>query len=130
MFLEYNKNEEKELLRGKLAGFFNKKPIVLTTKRLIIGEQNEQRSIFLDKILEVYAEQERLVSLLVVRLVDGTTEKFKLVAEKGVSGLTSGVAMFSGDMSGMESELRAGSKATVDRWVNLINRVLSSTPIS
>jgi hypothetical protein len=38
----------------------------------------------LDKILEVYAEQERLGSLFAVRLVDGKTEKFKLVQEKTV----------------------------------------------
>ncbi len=45
-------------------GVFNKQSIVLTTKRLRIGE----RSIELDSILEVYADQQRLESKMVVRL--------------------------------------------------------------
>jgi hypothetical protein len=109
-------SEEKELLRGKTVGIFNKQPIVLTTKHLIIGE----RSIELDSILEVYAEQGRLNSKMVVRLKNGATEECAICPEKTVSALT----FLGGSIRDQESELRAHSKATTDRWVNLINRLL------
>ena len=73
-------SEEKELLRGKLTGFLSHPPLVLTTKRLIIGE----RSINLDQMLEVYSKQERLQSRLVIRLKDGTTEELTISPEKDV----------------------------------------------
>ena len=123
------KDNEKELLRGKLtvafveSWFFNKqRPIVLTTKRLIIGE----RSINLSDILEVYQKQERLLSKMVIRLNDGTIEECEIIPEKSVSALT----FLGGTIGDQESELRANSKATTDRWVNLTNRALMSTPIS
>lgn len=107
---------EQELLRGKLAGFFNKPPIVLTTKRLIIGEEN----INLNDILEVYAQQERIKSKMIVRLKNGTIRECEICPEKIVSTLTA----LSGTLGDMESEMRANSKAITDRWVNLINRSL------
>jgi hypothetical protein len=106
---------EKELLRGKTMGF-NKQPVVLTTKHLTIGN----RSIELDSVLEVYAEQGRLDSKMIVRLKNGVTEECRICPEKTVSVLT----MFGGSMGDQESEMRAHSKATTDRWVNLINRLL------
>jgi hypothetical protein len=109
-------SEEKELLRGKTASVFHKQPIVLTTKHLIIGE----RSIALDDILEVYAEQGRLDSKMVVRLRNGAIEECKICPEKTVSALT----FLGGSLGDQESEMRANYKATTDRWVNLINRLL------
>jgi small nuclear ribonucleoprotein (snRNP)-like protein len=106
-------SEERELLRGKLAGFLSHPQLVLTTKRLIIGE----RSINLNEITEAYAEQERLQSKLVIRITNGTTEELVISPEKSVSFLT----FLSGSLDAQESEMRAGSKATTDRWVNLIN---------
>jgi hypothetical protein len=109
-------SEEKELLRGKTMSIFNKQPIVLTDKHLIIGE----RSIELDSILEVYAEQRRLDSKMVVRLKNGETQECRICPEKNVSALT----FFGGSIGDTESEMRAHSKATTDRWVNLVNRLL------
>ena len=109
--------EEKELLRGKLMGLFNHPPVILTSKRLII----EDRSINLSEITEAYAEQGRLQSSLVLRLMNGTTERIDISPEKTVSALT----LLSGSLDAQESEMRAGSKATIDRWVNAINQKLS-----
>lgn len=107
---------EQELLRGTMAGFFKKPPIVLTTKRLIIGEE----SINLDDILEVYAQQESIKTKMIVRLKSGDIRECVICPEKKVSALTT----FGGTFFDIESESRANSKATVDRWVNLINRYL------
>jgi len=115
-------SEEKELLRGKTASIFNKQPVVLTNKRLIIGD----RSINLGDILEVYAQQDRITSKLIIRLKNGTIEECQIVPEKSVSALT----FLGGTLGDQESEMRANYRATTDRWVNLINRCLSSTPIS
>lgn len=131
-FLGENKNTgkttemsgEKELLRGKWrAGFLEKvQPIVLTTKRLIIGD----RIFNFNDILEVYAQQERLKSKLMIRLKDGTLWECGIISEKSVSALT----FFGGGIGAQESEMRANYRAAVDRWVNLINRCLSSVLIS
>ena len=109
-------SEEKELLHGRTLGIRNRQPIVLTAKQLIIGN----RSIELASVLEVYAEQGRLDSKMIVRLKDGVTEECKIRPEKNISVLT----MFGGSMGDQEGEMRAQSKATTDRWVNLINRLL------
>jgi hypothetical protein len=114
------RNDEKELLRGTLTGFFNRDSIVLTNKRLIIGD----KSTNFNEILEVYGKQERLTSKLIIRLKDGTTEECEIVPEKSVSALT----FLGGDLGSQESEMRTNYKATTDRWVNLINRCLSSIP--
>jgi hypothetical protein len=107
-------------LRGKLTGFLNNSPLVLTTKRLMFGD----RSINLSDISEAYAEQKRLESELVLRLKNGTTEKLALAPESSPS-LLSALSFLSGDIAATESESRAHSKATVDRWVNAINQQLT-----
>jgi len=109
-------SEERELLVGKLAGLFNNPSVILTSERLIFGD----RSIDLSEIIEVYPAQKRLQSELVVRLANGTTERLDISPEKSVSVLT----FLSGSLDAQESEMRAGSKATVDRWVNAINQQL------
>jgi hypothetical protein len=106
-------------LRGKLTGFLDKSPLVLTTKRLMFGD----RSTNLSDISEAYAEQKRLESELVLRLKNGTTEKLALAPESSPS-LLSALSFLSGDIAAKESESRAHSKATVDRWVNAINQQL------
>jgi hypothetical protein len=114
--------DERELLRGKLAGIFSKQSVVLTNKRLIA----EEKCTYLNDIMEVYAEQERLKSKLVVRLKNGQILEYTIVPERIGSTLT----LLSGDMSAMESEMRANSKAAIDRWVNLINSLLVSNRAS
>jgi hypothetical protein len=108
---------EKEILRGKLTGFFNKRPIVLTTKRIIVGEPEEE-SINLSGILEAYAEQDSIASKLILRLKNGETIEYKICPEEGMSILALGAF----DLG--EGEMRAKYKSTCDRWVNLINRYL------
>jgi hypothetical protein len=108
-------NKEKELLRStyKTSAFSESKPLVLTTKRLIIGD----RKIPLTDILEAYTETKGILtamSRLAIRLKDGEVIVCTPKAESGVN-------FFNPEMS---------FKANVDRWVTLINRVLSSTPIS
>ena len=109
-------NEETELLSGTLTGLFNHPQVVLTTARLIVGD----RIINLRKIREAYAEQERLQSPLVLQFTDGTTERLVISPENSVSVPT----FLSGSLDTQESEMRAGSKATTDRWVNAINQQL------
>jgi hypothetical protein len=109
---------EKELLRGKLASFsFRKKPIILTTERIIVGEPEEE-SVKLDDILEAYAEQDSIASKLILRLKNGDTLEYKIIPEKGMSLTAIGALDFG------EGEMRAKYKSTCDRWVNLINRYL------
>jgi hypothetical protein len=110
-------SKEKELLRGKIIGIFYHPSLVLTNRRLIIGE----RSINLSEIVEVYSKQEKLQSKLVIRLKDGKTEELTISPERSVSV----TASFSGGMDAQKSEMSA-SKATTDRWVNLINSCLSN----
>jgi hypothetical protein len=109
---------EEEILRGKLQGLFNKRPIVLTTKRLVVGEPEEE-SINLSDILEAYAEQDSIGSKLVLRLKNRKTIEYKICAEKRPSITAIGAL----DLG--EGELRAKIKSTCDRWVNLINRYLT-----
>jgi len=108
--------KETELLNGKLAELFDHSKVVLTTARLIVGD----RIINLNEVKEAYAEQERLQSPLILQLVDGTTERLVIFPEKSVSVLT----FLSGNSDAQESEMRASSKATTDRWVNAINQQL------
>ena len=110
-------SEEKELLRGRITGIFYHPSLVLTNRRLIIGE----RSINLSEILEVYSKQEKLQSKMIIRLKDGKTEELTISPEKNVSV----PASLSGSMDAQESVMSA-SKATTDRWVNLINSCLSN----
>jgi hypothetical protein len=116
-------NEEKELLHGKLAGIFYHPSLVLTNRRLIIGNSPRERSINLTEILEAYTKQERLQSILVIRLKDGKTEEIAIYPEKSAFPID----FSSGSVDAQESEMRASSKATTDEWTNLINRYLSST---
>jgi hypothetical protein len=60
-------SEEKELLCGKIKGTFYHPSLVLTNRRLIIGE----RSISLRDIVEVYSKEEKLQSKMVIQLKDG-----------------------------------------------------------
>jgi len=108
--------EERVLLSGRPS-------IELTNKRLIAG----QREIHLEGILEAYAKQGYLDSKLVIRLKDGTEEEFEITSESlGKSGrMGSLFAVLSGDIAAMEGDLRAHSKATIDRWVNRINSLLT-----
>ena len=115
-------SEEKELLRSKTLGFFNSQPIVLTDKHLVlhvpyVGE----RSIDLDNILEVYAKQGTFDSKMVMRLKDGTVvECDKIAPETHLSVST----FLGGSITDQGLEMRGNFKATTDRWVNLINRLL------
>lgn len=113
-------SEERELLRGILTGLFNNPTVVLTAKRLILGD----RSINLNDILEANTEQKRLESLVVLHLKDGTTERLDISPEKSV------LTFLSGSLDAQESEMRAGSKATADRWMNAINQQLRQKPES
>jgi hypothetical protein len=108
--------EERELLSGKPS-------IVLTNKRLIAGT----RELYLNDISEAYAKQGYLNSKLVIRLKDGTEEEYEITPESfGSSGrVGSFLAVLSGDIAAMEGDLRAHSKATIDRWVNRINSLLT-----
>ena len=90
--------------------------MVLATAHLIVGD----RIINLREIREAYAEQEKLQSPLVLQLTDGTTERLVISPENSVSALT----FLSGSLDAQESEMRAGLKATIDRWVNAINQQL------
>jgi hypothetical protein len=107
------------LLSGKLAGYFDHPKLVLTSKCLIIGD----RSIKLSEIIETYTEQERLRSSVVIQLANGSSEKLNISPEKSGSVL-SALTFLSGDLAATESETRAFSKATADRWVNAINQQL------
>ena len=69
---------------------------------------------------EPYAEQEKLQNPLVLQLTDGTTERLVISPENSVSVPT----FLSGNLDAQESERRASSKATTDRWVNAINQQL------
>jgi len=113
-------SEERELLRGILTGLFNNPTVVLTAKRLILGD----RSINLNDILEANTEQKRLESLVVLHLKDGTTERLDISPEKSV------LTFLSGSLDAQESETRAGSKTTADRWMNAINQQLRQKPES
>ncbi len=65
-------------------------------------------------------EQEKLQNPLVLQLTDGTTERLVISPENSVSVPT----FLSGNLDAQESERRASSKATTDRWVNAINQQL------
>jgi hypothetical protein len=108
--------QETELLSGKLAGLLNHPQVVLTATHLIVGD----RIINLREIREAYAEQEKSQSPLVLQLTDGTTERLVISPENSVSVPT----FLSGSLDAQESEMRAGSKTTTDRWVNAINQQL------
>jgi len=108
-------NEEKELLRStyKLSAFDSSKPLVLTTERLIMGDE----SIKLVDILEAYAKTSGIFVVkteLAIRLKDGKEITCVPKAEQGK----------------WNPNIEMVMKANVDRWVTLINRVLASIPIS
>ena len=110
-------NEERELLRStyKTGAFSKTRDLVLTTKRLIMGEE----SIPLSDILEAYNKTEGFTiveSRLAIRLKDGTERVCSPKCECS-------------SLSFLHNQELAMSKS-VDRWVTLINRVLASTPIS
>ena len=108
---------EKELLCGKIAGIFYHPSLVLTNRRLIIGE----RSIGLSEILKVYSKKEKLQSKMVLHLKDGKTEELAISPGKVLVPST-----FPGSMNTHESEMRARSEVTTERWVNLVNECLSN----
>jgi len=110
-------NEEKELMRStyKTGAFSKTRDLILTTKRLIMGEE----SIPLSDILEAYNKSEGFMvvaSKLVIRLKDGTEREC--------------TPKFEGSQTGLFFNPELALSKSVDRWVTLINRVLASTPIS
>lgn len=110
-------SEERELMRStyKTGTFSKTRDLILTTKRLIMGDE----SIPLSDILEAYNKTEGFTvvnSKLVIRLKDGTERECSPKYEG-----SSTAAFFNPEL--------AFSKG-VDRWVTLINRALASTPIS
>jgi hypothetical protein len=110
-------SEEKELLCGKIIGTFYHPSLVLTNRRLIIGE----RSIGLSDILKAYSKKEKLQSKMVIQLKDGKTEELTISPGKVLAPFS-----FSGSVNTHESEMRASSEATTERWVNQVNECLSS----
>jgi hypothetical protein len=104
---------ERELLSGGR--------MTLTNKRLIAGE----REIYLYEVVEAYAKQGYFDSRLVLRLKNGTEEEFEIAPDDGSGRVFSALAVLSGDINAMEGDLRARSKAAVDRWVNRINGLLT-----
>ena len=122
-------NEEKELLRGQLTGFLSKPTIILTNKRIIAPDEN----IMLSDVVEAYARCGGFsgLSKLVLRLKDGSLKEFSLaVSKENRSNSRIALNILSGWDSLIVSDTSDASKTTVDRWVNLINRVLAATPIS
>ena len=116
--IDLKMQEEKELLRStcKQAAFDSSKPLVLTTKRLIIGD----REIMLSDILEAYNKTHGVfvvASRLSIRLKDGSEIECTPKLEKG---------SFGGMLFNPELEL----SKNVERWVSLINRALMSSPLS
>jgi len=110
-------NEEKELMRStyKTSAFSKTRDLILTTKRLIMGDE----SIPLSDILEVYNKSEGftvVASKLVIRLKDGTEREC--------------VPKFEGSQTGFFFNPELAMSKSIDRWVTLINRILASTPIS
>lgn len=108
-------NEEKELLREKQA--------VLTTQRLIIKEE----SIKLSEILEAYSKIDGWSGIpkVVIRLKDGSMREFNVPDKR-----SGGSQLWGAFTSDIFADKAMAVKANVDRWVNLINRILASTPIT
>lgn len=105
-------NEEKELLHVKQA--------VLTTKHLTIKGE----SIKLSDVLEAYSKISGWTGApkVMVTLRDGSTRDF-LVPDSRSSGAQMWGMFTSSDVI---ADSNSGIKSNVDRWVNLINRVIAS----
>jgi hypothetical protein len=108
-------NEGKELLCGRILGIFYHPLLVLTNRRLIIGE----RSISLSDIVGAYSKEEKLQSKMVIELKDGKTEELAISSGKVL-------VPSSESINAQGSQIRARSKATTKRWVNLLNECLSN----
>jgi len=113
----WNTNQEKELLRStyKTSPFSPSKPLVLTTKRLIIGDESRK----LADILEAYNKTHGVFAVgskLAIRFKDGSEVEITPKLEGG---------SFGGMLFNPELEM----SKNVERWVTLINRALMSTPI-
>ena len=119
---ELSMNEEKEILRGKITGMTRGRArIVLTDKRLKFGEYRE---ILLSDIREVYTKTESgLVawSEVAILLKNGEEKTFSIQPEKGIGW----EALFETQSETM-SKTQMVDKSTQDRWVNLINRLLTA----
>ena len=110
-------SEEKELLSGKIIGTFYHPSLVLTNRRLIIGERN----IGLSDILKAYSKKEKLQSKMVIQLKDGKNEEIAISPEKVLVP-----SSFSGSTNTHKSEMQASSNATIETWVNQVNGCISN----
>jgi hypothetical protein len=115
-------NEEQELIRGNLTGLFEKPTIVLTNKRI----STPTETILLSDVLEVFTQQGGFTSYskLVLRLKDGKSKEYSicLTKENRPSQAKTVLNLLSGFDSSINSDYSIGSKNTIDRWVNLINK--------
>jgi hypothetical protein len=115
-------NEEQELIRGNLTGLFEKPIIVLTNKRI----STPTETILLSDVLEVFTQQGGFTSYskLVLRLKDGKSKEYSicLTKENRPSQAKTVLNLLSGFDSSINSDYSIGSKNTIDRWVNLINK--------
>jgi hypothetical protein len=115
-------NEEQELIRGNLTGLFEKPTIVLTNKRI----STPTETILLSDVLEVFTQQGGFTSYskLVLRLKDGKSKEYSicLTKENRPSQAKTVLNLLSGFDSSIGSDYSIGSKNTIDRWVNLINK--------
>jgi hypothetical protein len=115
-------NEEQELIRGNLTGLFEKPIIVLTNKRI----STPTETILLSDVLEVFTQQGGFTSYskLVLRLKDGKSKEYSicLTKENRPSQAKTVLNLLSGFDSSIGSDYSIGSKNTIDRWVNLINK--------
>ena len=108
---------EKELLSGKIAGTFYHPPLMLTSKRLILGE----RSISLNEILKADSKKEKTQSKMVIYLKNGKIEEITIAPEKTASAPTS----LSGNINTQDYEMKIRPEATTEKWVNIVNSCLS-----
>jgi hypothetical protein len=115
-------NEEQELIRGNLTGLFEKPTIVLTNKRI----STPTETILLSDVLEAFTRQGGFTSYskLVLRLKDGNSKEYSicLTKENRPSQAKTVLNLLSGFDSSIGSDYSIGSKNTIDRWVNLINK--------
>jgi hypothetical protein len=115
-------NEEQELIRGNLTGLFEKPTIVLTNKRI----STPTETILLSDVLEAFTRQGGFTSYskLVLRLKDGNSKEYSicLTKENRPSQAKTVLNLLSGFDSSINSDYSIGSKNTIDRWVNLINK--------
>jgi len=121
-------SEEKEIHRGELRIGFHREPIVLTTRCLKTGTTKNQEEVLLSDILEAYTKTESgfggTWSKLAIRLKDGRELLYLIIAEE-----QQGAEILFQTSSTVFSNASMLNKSTQDRWVNLINRLLTNKEI-